>query len=277
MASALCGAVLAGSSVLPLLGVAGCSGADRGASPDPNAGRLSVALEIADGVEVGEITYTLTQPDGYRSSGTLALSPDDGSFRLLMQLPAADGYELAASAITSDAATCYGSAAFDIRADRSTPIGIVLRCVAAGQFGSFDASGVLNVCPAVQAIVVRPLADDASFELRGTGSDPDHGPRSLRYAWTATSGTLAGAATPNATLLCTSVGSTKVTLTVTDGDDGCRVADADVVVLCHDVFARGTGGAPDAGGNAPAIDAGRDAGATPPAAPDTEADTDAGT
>src|SRR5204863_2285794 len=48
--------------------------------------------------------------------------------------------------------------------------------------------------------------------------DADSKPAALTYAWVATSGMLAGATTPNPTLLCTMAGVSTVTLTVSDGD-----------------------------------------------------------
>jgi PKD repeat protein len=57
-----------------------------------------------------------------------------------------------------------------------------------------------------------------SIALSAAAHDSDARPAALTYAWVATSGMLAGATTPNPALTCTTVGTSTVTLTVSDGD-----------------------------------------------------------
>ena len=244
------GALLLASTVA----ACGRSAADGESIQGAEIARVGIALELTEQVGVDRATYTLSRPDGYRTSGPLPISEDDGRFTGLMLLPVGVGYELAASALTVTGAVCTGSTTFDIWADRKTAISLRLQCPTPPPPDAADAGGMPNLCPIAQPIIVQPAADAdlQAFSLRGAAIDADQRPRALSYAWRTSSGVLTSTSEVETRFYCTEPGFVTATLGVSDGDFGCDVS-VRVVLTCDDAAQV------DAGAEAePESDAGRD-------------------
>jgi hypothetical protein len=212
-----------------------------------SSGRLSLAFQLADGVDVAEVAYTIKREDGYRSQGAIPLLSSDDTFRALLTLPSASAYSLALQATTSEAAMCTGHARFDIWAERRTAVNVLMHCPSMRGLGSADLSGMFNVCPSVESVLVLP--DQAvvgeSVELSGTGSDPDDDRSQLHYLWTTTAGVLSDDTNAMTSLRCTEPGVAVVRVTISDGDSECDANSPVFEVTCIDTTdAMGMGGAP---------------------------------
>lgn len=105
-------------------------------------------------------------------------------------------------------------------------------------------NGQLNTCPVVEFATATPTNAEVGEEisLEALGSDEDHAPGALRYAWS-TSSTLGSieqpsAEDPQAYFRCGSaVGDAQLEVTVTDGDPQCTGNTAEVSVRCYECSA----------------------------------------
>jgi hypothetical protein len=215
LALALCG-------FAPLTGCTPRAGGNSGSvTAVDTTGTVSVALQIAPGVNLNSATYTITGPNNFVKTGSVDLSTATTLSVTIGGIPAGNGYQITLSGTTADGGTsCLGSATFNVTARQTTSVMVALSCHEAPRNGSVLVSGVLNVCPVIDGISANP----AEVQLGGTialaaaAHDTDSGPSPLSFAWQASSGTLSSASAQNPTLTCTTPGTATVTLTVSDGD-----------------------------------------------------------
>ncbi|HET7541329.1 MAG TPA: lamin tail domain-containing protein [Polyangiaceae bacterium] len=218
-----CAALLGLMGLSAGLSAFGCSASDSSATrPDSgdSVGSIGLALQTG-GVTLNNVSYTIVGT-GYSKSGTLNVANSTQISAVIGGIPAGNGYSisLTASDASNSAVTCSGSASFNITAGATTSAQVKLQCKTPGKTGSVQVNGTLNVCPVIDSLSVAPAETTVgkTVGLSGTGSDPDHTPSALSYAWTSSAGTLSGASSANASLTCTSIGTVTVTLTVSDGD-----------------------------------------------------------
>jgi hypothetical protein len=99
-----------GRSVLLLVFTASLSACkaelENPSSGSEPSGQVSLALQVAPGVEVSEVHYAITRDDGYRQEGSIPLSAGGNAFSGLFVLPAAIGYALALQATTTTGPVC---------------------------------------------------------------------------------------------------------------------------------------------------------------------------
>lgn len=212
---------------------------ERKSADVAEAGSVGFALSLPMGAGVDTVNYTLTGPNSYSKTGSFSVAGSDATFTYALPgIPAGAGYRIALTATSSDDRPCVSeSGTFTVIARQSVSVAVVLSCEGLSTRGSIIINGMVNVCPIVDSAVATPGSAPVgdSISLRGQGFDEDAGPSALSYAWTASGavGSIANADSANATFTCTSVGSSTVTLTISDGDSQCVGNKLSVDVTCN--------------------------------------------
>jgi arylsulfatase A-like enzyme len=209
------------------------------------AGSLGVRLEVAPGVTLSTVAYTITG-NGFVKKGSIDTSGAPTISGRIGGIPAGTGYTLTLTATSTEGVTTFtGSATFDVTAGRTTSVDIHLRAAGTRGKGSVSVNGTLNVGPVIDELTVTPLTVEVGsrITLTGLGSDVDYGPAALTYYWSTTGGVIDDPLQPNATLTSESPGTFTVKLTIADGD-ASTTAEASVTY----VRAGENGGGGGAGG-----------------------------
>jgi phospholipase C len=204
--------------------------------PSQNLGSVNIGLQVGFGVTLNTVTYAITGPAGFSRTGSIDVSQSSTVSALIGGLPFGVGYQISLKGTTVDGlGVCLGSASFDVSATSTQTVPVTLTCNLQPKTGSILVDGVLNACPRIDAVGASPAeaAVGGTIALSATAVDVDHGPSPLAYSWTTSSGTLAGAATANASLTCTKVGMVTVTLAAADGDPACA-SQQSVDVVCSE-------------------------------------------
>jgi hypothetical protein len=224
------------AAATPLSLFTGCnSQSDPAASSDGTTSTISLALQVGD-ASIDSVDYTITGPASFTRMGTLKVARSSTLSAVISGLPLGSGYQIKLTgAATNGATTCAGSASFDLLKPGVTPVSVHLQCTSASKTGSLMVNGVLNICPRIDAVEANPAEVEvgATIALTGLGVDEDNAPSVLTYAWTATSGKLAGETTASPTFTCTAAGPSTITLTVSDGDT-CAASQT-VNVVCSQI------------------------------------------
>jgi hypothetical protein len=211
-----------------------------------HAGSVGLELQIAPGINIDTVHYTITGPNGYSSAGDINVSNSSTISALIGGIPAGSGYVITLTAVsTADTGVnCVGQATFNVTANATTPVTVHLQCRKPGN-GSIIVNGTINVCPTIDSIGAAPtsVAIGGTVSLTSAASDTDGIPSPVTYAWA--EGTTSIASTANATYTCAAAGTHTITLSVTDGDPGCE-DHGTVTVNCGG--AGGTGGTGGGGG-----------------------------
>jgi hypothetical protein len=155
-------------------------------------------------------------------------------------VPSGSGYTVQLAATSTDGtAHCTGkSAPFDVSANATTSVTVLLECRIGVDAGTVIINGGTNVCPQITSGTVSPadVTVGHSIALSALGSDPNGD--ALTYVWSASGpGTVSNGASGSGTFTCTGSGAATVTVVVSDGDTNCD-ATASYPVTCD---------APDAG------------------------------
>jgi hypothetical protein len=223
--------VLAGASAA----LDGC-GEHAVTSDNFQSGSIDIAL-LAGGVTLTSVSYTITGPSGFATSGTINVASSSTVSAIIGGLPAGNGFTLTLSATgTNGATTCGGSATFNVTANAVAKVDVTLDCHQPATTGSVAVNGTLNVCPVADGLSANPADVAVGFPvaLAIAAHDPDNGPSPVSYNWTATSGSFSSATSPTPTFVCTMPGPVTLTATVSDGDStaGCP-ATMSVVITCE--------------------------------------------
>ncbi|HVU53324.1 MAG TPA: hypothetical protein VHL80_21715 [Polyangia bacterium] len=226
----------AAASLVGALSLCGCK-SSAGAGP---AGSVGLAVTLAGGASVGSVSYLVTGPSAFSTSGAFDVSSSDTVSAVIGPLPAGNGYSIALSATSTDGTEpCAGSSApFDVTAHATTTVTVTLRCHEPARDGSLVINGTLNVCPTADGVTATPdeVLLGGTISLAALAHDPDSSPSPLAYAWTVSppgAGTLGGGATATPTFTCALPGPVTLSFTVTDGDPAPACTDtASVTVTC---------------------------------------------
>jgi type IV pilus assembly protein PilA len=198
-------------------------------------------LDVAPGATVSTASYTITGPAGFARTGTIDVSNSTKLEATFGGLPAGDGYNVSITAVTVDGATtCAGAASFGVTPHATTGVTLHLTCHEAPRTGSAMVNGSINVCPVIDGVEANPaeVLVGSSIQLSAAAHDADTGPSRLTYAWTASSGDLAGASTANPVFTCSTEGTVTVELAVSDGDPSLACIDKQVTILTCTSLAR---------------------------------------
>ncbi|HTQ02449.1 MAG TPA: hypothetical protein VMI54_01290 [Polyangiaceae bacterium] len=220
-----------------------CSDGTPAGNVAERGGSIGLSL-TANGVTLGNVGYVITGPASFSKSGTIDETRSTTLSANIGAIPAGNGYSITLSATPlSGAASCSGSAPFDVVAGQTTPVSVELLCHQNATTGSVLVNGTVNLCPTLNDVSASPssVAVGGSVTLSASASDADDGPSPLSYQWTAPGATLTGANTPSATLVCTASGTVTATVSVSDGDPACPETGS-VIITCGDGGGSGAGG-----------------------------------
>lgn len=214
--------------------VGGCA-TDGSEAPD-HIGQLGIELQIAPGLVIDSIEYTITGPDQFSRIASIDVANSTTVRAIVAGIPFGSGYQLTLRSATRDGrGACVGAAAFDIAGPEMTRVPVHMTCTLQPGTGSILIDGTINACPRIDGVEVSPaeVAFGGTIELSATAVDVDHVPSPLAFAWTATAGAFEADHTPRARLTCTTVGLVTVTLAVSDGDTACA-SSRTVDVICSE-------------------------------------------
>jgi hypothetical protein len=230
-------------SAVAAASVVNCSSDGTSATPprEENAGAVGIALTLPGGATIGTITFAISGPHAY--SGTQDVSGAGSTFAFVVSnvAPGA-GYTITLGATTPDGAVaCTGtSSTFAVAANQTTAVNVLLACTTTLEAGAVLVDVVPFDCASWHTAVAYPstATTGSSVSLAAWASALD--PSAVTYLWTAPTGTLTNATSPNATFTCPATpGSVSVTLLVGDGpvpDGGvCPAASSTttLTVTCH--------------------------------------------
>ena len=216
--------------------MSGCAIDPAGSAQPERTGQVGIDLQLAPGIVVNSVEYTITGPLGFSRRGQIDVHNSSTVSAIIGAIPFGVGYQISLRASSVDGrASCAGSATFDIDGPALRAVPVHMTCQLQPGTGSILVNGQLNACPRIDGIDASPaeVAVGGTIALHGVTVDVDHAPSPLGFAWTTTSGTLADAATASPTLTCTQVGLATVTLAASDGDPACASSRA-VDVVCSE-------------------------------------------
>ena len=225
----------------------GCSSEPLSNGGEEQSGSLGLNLDVAPGVTVNAVTYSITG-NGFNKSGAIDVSGATTISGTIGGIPAGKGYKITLTATSAEgSATFTGSANFDVTAGKTTSVTIHLKGTTTSGNGSVSVNGTFNVGPVITELTVTPLTVKVGSKvtLTGVANDADQGPSPLSYYWSTTGGVIDNPIGPNAKLTSTTPGTFTVKLTVSDGE---IVTTASSTVTFVDPGADGSGGAGGEGG-----------------------------
>ena len=200
--------------------LAGCAGDPEVNSGNEQVGSLGLNLEVAPGVTLLSVGYTITG-NGFTKTGTIDVTDSPSISGTIGGIPAGNGYTLALSATSvEDETTFTGSANFNVTAGQTTAVSVHLKGTQGGATGSVSVIGTINVGPVIDDFTVTPLtvltSGDVTLSVGAT--DVDSGPSPLSYAWSTTNGVLDDPTAPVTKLTSVTPGTVTVTVSVSDGE-----------------------------------------------------------
>jgi phospholipase C len=218
--------------------VNGCStppGASLGSSSG-DIGDVAMELQLATGVSLNTVAYTVSGPGGFSRTGTLDVSHSNTVSGVLSGLPTGTGFTISLTGTATDGTTtCLGSATFDVTARQTTVVAVHLTCHEAATTGSVALNGTVNICPVADGVTATPgeVVVGSAVSLAAFAHDTDNGPSPLSYQWAAASGAFSDPTSATPTFTCTVAGPVTLTVTVSDGDPAAGCTDkATAVVTC---------------------------------------------
>ncbi len=218
-------------SLIATMALAACGSES---APTQTSGGLSLSLELAPGVDVDEVRWTISGGDMVPMSGTIDTSAPGATASVeVYGLPPGDDYLVELVAASGDAgAICRGEAPFDVDAGATTVVMVMLNCKLPERLGGVRVNGKLNVCAELTKAVVSPLQTSLGNEIALRADALDIEDDDIEYRWSATGGTLAEPASSSTTFRCATPGQQVVRVEVSDdGFEHCTDGWA-VPVVC---------------------------------------------
>jgi len=223
-----CTAVLA----LGLVLLGGCGGGEPVASG--GTGSLNLNLELADGVVINEVAWTISGGDMDPMAGTIDTSaPGTTASVEVSGLPPGEDYLVELEATDeSGQVPCEGDAEFDVEVGVVTDVMVMLNCERPTHLGGVRVNGELNFCAQIANVVVSSLQTSVghAIDISAVGEDVEGD--DISYSWTATGGSIADANAQETTYTCEVIGEHDITITVSD-DEYC-MDEWTVSVTCVD-------------------------------------------
>jgi len=240
------------------LSVLGCVGSSTDA-PEGETGSLSLDLVIGDGIVINKVIWQIAGND-MDMDGVIDVSApgSTASVEVFGLPPGEEDYLVTLTAVSVDEeVTCKGSAPFNVKVGETTEVTVMLNCKLPQRFGSVRVNGEFNICAELLKAVVSPLQTSVGndIDLISEAVDQDNNP--ITYEWTGDGGSFGNASAASTTYTCLEVGEHDITISVTDNDEYCDMANWTISVTC----VAGDGGAGGAGGDGGTGGAGGEAGA----------------
>jgi acid phosphatase len=216
--------------------IGGCM-AEPGDSAQPEAmGEIGLDLQVAQGLTLNTVNYTITGPLAFSRTGTIDVSNSTTVSAIISRIPFGVGYQITLRGSAADgSAVCIGSASFDIDGPGTKPVSVHVTCELQPTTGSILVNGSLNVCPRISGIDASPaeVIFGGTITLQATADDLDRAPAPLALSWRSTSGTFSNASAAGPTFTCTRTGMVTITVAASDGDPACA-SSRSVDVVCSE-------------------------------------------
>ena len=158
--------------------LAGCVSEQVERSDTEQVGSLGFNLEVASGVTLNTVSYTIQKGD-FEKSGTIDVGDAPTISGTIGGIPAGEGYTITLVATSIEDETAFtGSASFDVIAGETTSVTIHLKGAGASDNGSVAVNATLNVGPVIDELTATPVTVfvGGTVTLSGVGTDPDEGP-----------------------------------------------------------------------------------------------------
>jgi arylsulfatase B len=231
----------------------GCS-SESSADGDEQRGSVGVHLDVAPGVTLNSVTYSITG-NGFSKTGSIDVSGAPEISGTIGGIPAGTGYTLTLTATATNGATFTGSAAFSVTAGGTSSVTIHLKGSTPAKNGNVQVNGTFNVAPVIDELTVTPLSVyvRSAITLRAAASDPDSAPSPLTYYWSTTGGTIDEPIGPEATLTSDTPGTFTVKLVVSDGESTSTTSSTVTFIRPESHGGGGAGGGPGGETKAPNV------------------------
>jgi cysteine-rich repeat protein len=212
--------------------VVGCSSDSKENGKSGTEGEIGLKFDVAPGVVVNVVTYTITGNGQPTRTGTINVSDPAATVSALIGgLPPSPAsspgdYTIALNATSLDTVvSCVGSATFDVIAGAQTDVNIDMQCSAGETRGEVEVNGTFNLCPTLTSWIAAPLTVSTSGEVAVSAAASDTTtdgmtPDTLTFAWTATGGSFDAPGSASTNFNCFTPGAQILTVTVTDSSPG---------------------------------------------------------
>ncbi len=214
-----------------------------------STGGLNLNLELAAGIEIDEVDWTITSPGMDDMMGTINTSaPGSTASVEVFGLPPGDDYNVELEATSEDGeTTCRGDADFEVDVGETTVVMVFLNCKRPERLGGVRVNGKFNICAELEKAVVSPLQTSIGNDIKLSAQAVDVESDAVTILWTATGGSIGDPNGAETTYTCGEAGGQSITVNVSDdGFDKCTHGWT-VAVTCVD-DGGGTGGTGGAGG-----------------------------
>jgi hypothetical protein len=227
------------TAIAMALAIAGSSSACIGETADDDTGTIGMELQIAPGVVINTVNWTITNTGtGFSRTGSVTVRFSNTISFQAGAIPAASGYTIALAATSVDLAfSCAGSAGFDIAAGSTSLVALTLNCsTAPANQGTVVVGGTTQICANLDSISASPLetAVNTPIALAATGSA---GALPVSFSWTASAGTFDNALSATPVFTCPSTpGPVTISVTVFPSAATCNTLTSQSVTVNCDTL-----------------------------------------
>jgi hypothetical protein len=197
---------------------------------------VSLALTLPGGATISTVHYSIVG-GGLLFSGTIDVSDPQTTVATVFvgSVPAGD-YTVTMNATASDGASCSGSMPITVVPNETAIADIVIACTRGSTTGQVAVNGTFETCPGITGVSASSLqatqGSDISIGVAATDLDGD----TLAYSWSTTPGTssigtLVLANTSSPLFHCVGVGTTQLSVAVSDGVCGDQRIDV-IPITC---------------------------------------------
>jgi hypothetical protein len=199
-------------------------------------GELSLALTLPGGATINTVTYILS---GYSFAvaGTIDVSdPQTTVATAFVSDVPEGGYTVIMSATASDGASCSGTTQVTVVADQTAIANVILRCTRTPTTGQVAIKAGVDSCPFITGLSASALQAEAGSDINVAVAATDLDGNTLSYAWSTTPGppfigAVVPANAPLAVFHCAAVGTTQLSVAVSDGVCGDQRVNA-IPITC---------------------------------------------
>ena len=181
-----------------------------------NVGKAKMSLSLPNGSTVNSVSYSITGNGIMPITGTVDISSAGSKVSFLVSgIPQGTNYSVRLDAVSTDnTTTCGGSATFNITANQTTSVTVLLQCTN-NNTGRVAVNGLW--CPELTAYSASPLAVGVGGTIDVSASALDLNPSddaTATFKWTASAGTFADATAGSTKYTCSTAGAQTITIKV---------------------------------------------------------------
>jgi 3-phytase len=187
------------------------------AQSDADVGAVGVALQLAPGIDLPSVTYTITRAGGFSKTGPLDLTSSSKLIAKIGGLPPGAGYTISLTGTASGGFACSGGATFSVMANATSNVVVNLQCKGASTVGTAQINGTTSLCPVLDELTAAPAEARVGGSVALVAAAHDGDSAALTFHWTAPSGSFANAGAASTSFRCETAGDVPVTVSVTDG------------------------------------------------------------